>query len=257
MPTYFITGANRGLGRELVTQLLQHPENRVIATLRHLDGMPELLVTKNPHLTILRLDYNDPQSLVTLATELEKMDWPIDVFIANAALNNAKHDVLNSSQDEYLSFFKVNTLGPIETLKIIKPYMMRSQTRKIVFKSSVMGSIQEFPYFLTRAYPCAPYCLSKAAINMLCRELSYELKPDKFIVVSYHPGLINTRDKDQPNDDVSMSKEFIPDAEFLEFVSKETMSIEEAVKCELKVIQGLTVEDNGKFLNYDGDELLF
>lgn len=257
MPTFFITGANRGLGRELVKQLLQSPENKVIATLRHLDGNPDLLVTRNRNLTILKLDYNDPQSLVTVATELGQLDWTIDVFIANAALNNAKQPVLKSTQEEYLSFFKVNTLGPIETLKIIKPYMDKSSIKKIVFKSSIMGSISQFPYFLTRAYPCAPYCLSKASINMLCKELSYELAAEGYIVVSYHPGIINTKEKDRPNDDVSISPDFEPDAEFIKFVTRDSLGIEEAVKRELRVIDGLKQSDSGLFLTHDGSHLSF
>ncbi|CEP23697.1 FAB7 [Cyberlindnera jadinii] len=257
MPTYFITGANRGLGRELVKQLLESGDNHVIATLRHLDNIPEVMVTRNPKLTVLKLDYNDPQSLVTLATELQKMDCTIDVFIANAALNNAKSDVLNSTEEEYLNFFKVNTLGPIETLKIIKPYMLKSKSRKIIFKSSIMGSVSEFPYFLASAYPCAPYCLSKAAMNMLSKELSYELKPENFIVISYHPGLIDTKEKDRPNDDVSIKPDFVPDEAFIKYVTKENLSIEEAVRRELKIISELKPEDNGHFMSHDGSYLAF
>lgn len=254
--TYFITGANRGIGKELVKQLLTNPENRVIATCRRTDAIPELQVTKNPNLVILRLDYSDTNTLINLATELERLQWAIDVFIANAALNTAKHGVLDSSPEEYQQFFKVNTIGPIETLKVLKPFMMKSNTRKVILKSSILGSINGFPDVLAQAYPCAPYSVSKASLNMITKLLSYELAKDGFVVVSYHPGMINTKAK-ETNDDISAKPDFKPDVNFIKIVSREALSIEDGVKKELDIINGLTKEDSGKFLSHTGEEIDF
>lgn len=258
--TYFVTGTNRGIGLELVKQLLQDPTNHVIATLRRVDNVPELNVTKSPNLTILRLDYNseDPEGQYkSLSQELTALDLGIDVFIANAAKNDATTNVLDSSIEEYLKFFRINTLGPILTLKALRPFMLKKKTRKVVFTSSVLGSIGGFPYFLAKQYPCAPYCLSKSGINLLGKELSYELAHEGFIVVNYHPGLINTSKEDKTaNDDYSALKQkFKPDQTILDYVVKNTFSVEDGVSRELKVINALTASDNGKFLTHDGSEV--
>lgn len=258
--TYFITGTNRGIGLELVKQLLQDPSNHVIATLRRVDDIPESTVTKNPKLTILRLDYNmdDPETQYNaLSQELAALDVGIDVFIANAAKNDATTNVLDSSIEQYLNFFRINTLGPVQTFKILKPFMLKKKTRKVVFTSSILGSIGGFPDFLSKHYPCAPYSLSKAGLNLLGKELSFELANEGFIVINYHPGLINTGKKDEfPNDDYNaLKQDFKPDQTILDFVVKNTFSVQEGVSRELKIIKGLTASDNGKFLAHDGSEV--
>jgi len=263
---YFITGTNRGIGLELVKQLLSEPSNHVIATLRHIDDIPELTITKNPKLTILRLDYNSEEPMKqydALKRELKALDLGIDVFIANAAKNDATTNVLKSDIDTFVKFFKINTLGPIETFKILKPFMLKKQTRKVIFTSSILGSISEFPNFLSKRYPCAPYSLSKAGLNLLGKELSYELSPEGFIVINYHPGLINTKiissvDSEVPNDDYSaLKQDFEPDETLLEYVAANTFSVHEGVVRELKVINDLTASDNGKFLSHDGKEIKY
>lgn len=260
MPTYFVTGANRGLGRAAVTQLLEDPNNRVIATCRRAEDIPELTVSRNPQLVVLRLDYSDKESLKTLAAELEALQWGIDVFVANAAANNARNGVLESSPEEHIHFFTVNALGPVETFKVIRPYMERCSTRKVVFVSSILGAINEVPAQLVRSQPCAPYCVSKAALNMFTKQLSWELSEHGFIVVSYHPGIINTKVKSNTgkvNDDVSIAHGFVPDEEFIWSVTKDKLSLEEGVKRQLRVIDGLSQEHNGKFLTHTGNSLSF
>jgi NAD(P)-dependent dehydrogenase (short-subunit alcohol dehydrogenase family) len=96
--------------------------------------------------------------------------------------------------------------------------------------------------------------VSKSALNSLGVQLSHELKGEGFIVINYHPGLINTKVKDT-NDDISARRGFQPNEEFLRYVSKNTLDVEEGAKKELQVIDGLTPDDNGKFLTFDGSEV--
>ncbi|KAH3676160.1 hypothetical protein WICMUC_002182 [Wickerhamomyces mucosus] len=265
--TYFITGTNRGIGFELVKQLLSKGE-RVIATVRRTEDITtELSITKDPNLTVLNLDFNDSDSFIKLSTELRRLNVGIDVFISNAALNTAKTSVLDSSPEEYFKFLKVNTIGPIELIKILKPYLLKKPTRKIVLTSSILGSIAAFPDFISKTTPCAPYNVSKAASNLLGRQLSYELADEKFIVINYHPGLINTRVVHPPkiiskvdvdystNDDTSGVNKQTSDEKLLEYFAKHRLTVEDGVSKELKIIANLSLKDSGKFLTYDGSEI--
>ncbi len=94
-------------------------------------------------------------------------------------------------------------------------------------------------------------------MNLLGKELSFELANEGFIVINYHPGLINTGKKDEfPNDDYNaLKQDFKPDQTILDFVVKNTLSVQEGVSRELKIIKGLTASDNGKFLAHDGSEV--
>lgn len=254
--TYFVTGVNRGIGRELVRQLLDEENTRVIGTVRA--EIPEDLensITKDPRLTILRLDYNDTDSFISIARELEKLNVGIDVFISNAALNESKGLIFDNSLEEFIRYFKINSVGPIELIKILKPYLMKKKTRKIVLTSSIFGSIGDFPDFLADAFPCSPYCVSKSALNSFGVQLSYELKPEGFTVINYHPGLIAT--KDPKKDPIKQKKGFQADKKFVEYFIDNSFDVKHGVAKELQVIKNVKFEDSGKFLTYDGSEVKY
>ena len=94
--------------------------------------------------------------------------------------------------------------------------------------SSMMGSIQaniSGGRYLYRS--------SKAALNMITRSLSVDLRERGIVVVSFHPGWVRT----------DMGGEEGP------------LSPEESVEGMREVMDRLTSEDSGRFLDYQGKEL--
>jgi NAD(P)-dependent dehydrogenase (short-subunit alcohol dehydrogenase family) len=78
------------------------------------------------------------------------------------------------------------------------------------------------------------YTASKAALNMITKGLSFELREAGIRVVAFHPGWVRTR---------MTRKEPAP------------MDPEESVGGMLRVADSLTLEDSGRFLDWRGDEV--
>ena len=79
------------------------------------------------------------------------------------------------------------------------------------------------------------YSSSKSALNMMTKNLSNDLKKEDVIVISIHPGWVKT----------DMGGENAPLV-----VTDSTLGM-------IKVIDSLTIEDSGKFFDWQGNEILW
>lgn len=89
--------ANRGIGFELVRQLLDSPSNLVIATCRNLDkanALSDLKKTAKGTLHIIQLDVTDFANIRASAKEVEMIlgDIVLDCLVNNAAIVRTIHD---------------------------------------------------------------------------------------------------------------------------------------------------------------------
>lgn len=224
MTTYLLTGATRGIGLEFARQLSQRGKEAVIlATARDPGKHAELARLVHE---VLPLDVADPASIDALPGLLK--DRPIDVLINNAGVSSDQRSVADLSMAELQRVFAVNSFGPM--LVVQKALAnLRKGDRKVIFNiSSQLGSITN-----NKGGSSYPYRASKTALNQLTVSLSSELAGEGFCCVVAHPGWVRT-DMGGPN---------------------ATLSPEESVRSMLKVIDGLTGKDSGKFFNYDGAPL--
>jgi len=77
--------------------------------------------------------------------------------------------------------------------------------------------------------------LLQAALNAVTRSMSVDLKPDGIIVTSMHPGWVKTEMGGQ----------------------NATMTVEESVSNIIKTVFSLSEQHSGKFIQYDGKEVLW
>jgi short-subunit dehydrogenase len=126
---------------------------------------------------------------------------------------------------------EVNAIAPLQLAQVFMPNVAASEQNKIVIISSKAGSFELGPK-LPMMYS---YRASKAALNMYIYTLSFETQKNGVIVTLLSPGQVNT---------VPGMK--IPNA----------IETDESVSKMIAVIDSITPEQNGKFLNYsDGKEL--
>lgn len=228
-PTVLITGANRGIGLEYTREIAARGWN-VIATARDPAAAKELaeVAAKHPQLVIEKLDVTDQQSVDALAARYKGQ--PIDILLLNAAMTprypSAFKPLTGVDIDVARQSFEVNALGPLRMARAFMDNVAGSQQRKIVVLSSKGGSFAESPK-MPMMYE---YRGSKAALNMYMYTLSFETPKKGVILTLLSPGQVNT---------VPGMK--IPNA----------IEPAESVGKMLKVIDSLTAEDNGKFLNFE------
>lgn len=185
--TTFITGANRGIGLELVKQYAQSG-GKIFACCRNPVKATELQILANqyPQVEIHALDVCDFEQAKSLGEKLHNES--IDIFINNAGILKKGRESLDElNLEEMEKTFKVNTFAPIEMVKIFRQHIEKSQRKQIVQLSSILGSISE-----TTSNDYYSYRASKAAVNMLMKTASIELAPSEIKILIVHPGWVRT-----------------------------------------------------------------
>ncbi len=235
-PTVLITGANRGIGLEFVRQYSAHDWN-IIATVRNPKKAKELkaLADKDPSIIIETLDVTDHTRIEWLADNYKNQ--PIDVLLSNAGLTPKYVSAFKRVKgvDFYMATksFEVNAAGPLKLSQAFMKHVAASQQKKIVIISSKAGSFEEGPK-MPMMYS---YRASKAALNMFMHVLAYETPKQGITLTLLSPGQVNTMEPGGPK---------MPNA----------IEPPESVAKMIAIIDGLTPEDNGRFLSYtDGTDI--
>ncbi|MFH1853302.1 MAG: SDR family oxidoreductase [Candidatus Neomarinimicrobiota bacterium] len=225
MKTAFITGANRGLGLEFVRQLTAK-NYRVFAGCRRPDRagrLAELI----PAEQLLAIDISDPSSINTACGLLLERTAVLSLLINNAGIGGEADQSLEAvDYNLALATFKTNTLGPLQVTRHLLPALTSGTV--IANISSRMGSVADNGsggYYGLR--------LSKAALNMVSKNISLELAGRGIIVLNLHPGWVRT----------DMGG---PDA---------PLTVSESIAGMLQVIDQAGIADSGKFIDYRGNEL--
>lgn len=185
MRTSLITGAGRGIGRELARVLLDRGE-RVIGTVRDLRQIPGEWAgfREQGRLEVLSLDVRDEASIAAAARAVKVS---VDVLVNNAGIiGPARQSTLDMDFDGFLDTLAVNTLGPLRIVQAFLPHLRLASSGKIVTISSRMGSLS-----YAKSDRIA-YRASKAAVNKVMQGLATDLHEDGIAVVSIHPGWVQT-----------------------------------------------------------------
>jgi NAD(P)-dependent dehydrogenase (short-subunit alcohol dehydrogenase family) len=241
--TVLITGANSGLGLELAKQYGAKGWT-VIATHRRSE-IPESLaavVAEHPNVRVERMDVASIEEVEALAAKLDGM--PIDVLINNAGVyadrsvcqgNEAcrgegrTQSFGNMDYELFDTIMAVNVRGPLVVSENFLDNVRASEQKKIVAISSTNGSVSQ-PLGGSGAIS---YRASKAALNRAFQLVAVHEKPEGVIVLLLHPGAVLTErqaDLDFPG----------------------MIDMEPSVRGMIEVIDKATLQDSGRFIQYDG-----
>ena len=227
MPHALITGANRGLGLEHVSQLLKR-EWTISAAVRDPEGADALkaLDPGDGRLTILPYDASDLNAAQALK---DKVTGPLDILFANAGVMGPKEQAFGeAANDGFLDTFRINTLAPLALAEAFADQVARSQLKVIALQSSRMGSIADNDSGGRYAYRA-----SKAALNAVGKSLSIDLKDKGVVVLILHPGWVRT-DMGGPNG---------------------LMTPSESVSAQLDLIARANPAMSGRFFHISGEDL--
>jgi NAD(P)-dependent dehydrogenase (short-subunit alcohol dehydrogenase family) len=169
------------------------------------------------------VDVSDPAAIERLGSRLGKR--AIDVLVNNAGIGRFGGAVKDLTAEEMHRFFAVNAVGPILVVKALLGSLRAGATKKIASITSTMGSIGD-----NRSGGGYGYRSSKAALNMLNASLALELKSEGFTCVVLNPGWVQT--------DMGGPRAPTP--------------VDVSVGGLLRVIDGATPADTGRFIDHDG-----
>jgi len=251
-PTALVTGSNRGIGLEFARQYADRGW-RVIATCRDPGKAAELkrIAAKYPNVVIERLDITDHAQVDALA---ERYDYlAIDLLLNNAALLGERPAQTFGQIDFELfrRIIEVNTVGTLKVTEAFTPHVLASTQKKIVTLGSAAGSIQMInppPDFYA-------YRASKAALHLLMKNVALQLADQGVLVGLINPGLVDTRGFAKIGPDDPVPEDYKQVVAMIRSGALKLSTPEEAVGQMIPLIDNLTAEQSGVFLNADGQTL--
>ncbi|KAL7978884.1 hypothetical protein Chor_013373 [Crotalus horridus] len=177
-----VTGSNRGIGLELIQQLVKmaEPPELIFATCRTPAGpggkILNELASKHSNIHIIQLEVEDQSSVKAAASVVESLlhGKGLNLLINNAGVNS--YATLETvEQQEMLSAFNTNVVGPILVVKEFLPLLkkaageatikeMSCQRAAIINITSKLASIEQG--FEVMKGPMYPYRASKAPVTV-------------------------------------------------------------------------------------------
>ena len=203
--TVLITGASRGIGREMARLFAKNNYNVVInynKSEKEAKELEEELNNEGHDVRIFKADVsnlNEANALVNFTIgQFEK----IDVLINNAGISRFKL-FTDISFDEWHEVMNVNLNSVFYVTKKALQYMIPEHSGKIINISSMWG--------LVGSANEVHYSTSKAAIIGMTKALAKELGPSNIQVNAIAPGVIETDMLNDVDDDtIEMLREETP-----------------------------------------------
>ncbi|KAK2467376.1 hypothetical protein APHAL10511_000611 [Amanita phalloides] len=191
-----VTGANTGIGFELVRLLAQKGHKVYLAARNETTGKEaaEQLKQENLNVTFVRLDVTNVETINSAKEFIQKNEGKLDVLVNNAGVAELEKDQNATTIDVSVirTCMEVNLFGLIQTTTTLLPLLRASAQAVILNVTSDMSS-NSF-----QARPNAPlqvvaYNSSKAAANSYTIALSQELKKEGIKVNAVTPGFTSTK----------------------------------------------------------------
>lgn len=226
MASVLITGANKGIGLELV-KLYAGASDRVYACCRNpaeATALQQLAAVRD--IVVCEVRVSDGDSVAALARTLSGQS--IDILINNAGTSGPQQGQQTAyvmDFDGWAETFAVNTMAPVRVMQALLANLKAGTNPKIMTISSQMGALSlDMPFSYA-------YCTSKTAVNKFMRLAATELSKDGISVGLIHPGWVKT-DMGGSTADISP---------------------EDSARGIVNVIAQLTLENTGAFWKWNGE----
>ncbi|TDL20424.1 NAD-P-binding protein, partial [Rickenella mellea] len=200
--------SSRGIGLEIVRQLLLDNRNIVFATCRTPSSAKDLNLLNSSakgQLHLVQLDINDESSIDSAVLECKRIlgDGGLDYLLNNAGIMPVKNDfAFRTTKSHLFDTFQSNVIGTALVSQAFLPLLEQGNRKVIMNMSSGLGSLGSgFGPIDTS------YSISKAALNMLTYKQASE-RPD-MVILAMDPGWVQT-DMGGPNAIIKPEDSVVP-----------------------------------------------
>jgi NAD(P)-dependent dehydrogenase (short-subunit alcohol dehydrogenase family) len=182
MSVWFVTGASRGFGVEIVRTALAEG-HQVVATSRNADTIRAAFPDAGDALLPVTLDVTDPAAITAAVNTALTAFERIDVLV-----NNAGHGLLSaveeSTDQDIRAVYETNVFGVLNVLRGVLPVLRRQRSGHVINISSVGG--------FSASEGWGVYCSTKFAMEGYSEALAIELAPLGVQVTVVEPGYFRT-----------------------------------------------------------------
>jgi NAD(P)-dependent dehydrogenase (short-subunit alcohol dehydrogenase family) len=189
-PAALVTGANRGIGREVAKQLAARGYEVVVGARdaqKAREAARQIARETSGRARALPLDVADPASIARAVEELRASPGRLDVLVNNAGVGTDWGvSGTDPDFDAIAKALETNFYGAYRLTVALLGMLRESEHARVVNVSSGMGGVTEMGGW------SPGYRISKAALNAITRILATELKEQGVLVNSACPGFVNT-----------------------------------------------------------------
>ncbi|MCR4267276.1 SDR family NAD(P)-dependent oxidoreductase [Nitratireductor sp. ZSWI3] len=179
---WLVTGASRGLGREIARAALDAGET-VVATARSAEALRDTFGDEQDRFHVLTLDITDAEAANAVAAETTERFGAIDVLVNNAGY--AELGFFETFTDAAVRRqFEVNLFGTMNLARAVVPHMRARRSGLIVTISSVSGLVSNAGG--------AVYSASKFAVEGWMEGFAQEVAPFGIRSLLVEPGMLRT-----------------------------------------------------------------
>lgn len=181
-----VTGATRGIGREIALTLAQNGAN-IAMNYRNLNSEVEDLINEIKSFGVdalaIKCDVSITEEVDNFVKEVKSHYNTIDVLVNNAGITKDGL-IIRMKEEDFDDVLDVNLKGAFNTTKSVSSIMVRQKYGKIINISSVVG-------IAGNAGQCN-YAASKAGVIGFSKSVARELASRNINVNVVAPGYINT-----------------------------------------------------------------
>jgi len=195
--TALITGANKGIGREIARQLGHKGYTVWLGCRDAARGEQAAAELRKEGLDArpLALDVTSDESVKAAALAYAKASDTLDVLVNNAGVATGGYRApSDASLDDMRAVYEVNVFGPVRVTQAFVPFLRKAGQGRIVMMSSSLGSIAEQLDMTSGIYGVnlLGYNSSKSALNMITVSFAKELLASGIKVNAANPGYVAT-----------------------------------------------------------------
>jgi retinol dehydrogenase-12 len=195
--TFFVTGANSGIGRALVEALAARGAGVVLASRSEERTKPVLdgIRTRHPaaDAQFLPLDVSDLGSVRRAAERFLGLGHPLDVLINNAGIAGTR----GLSREGFDLTYATNHIGPFLLTNLLLPKLREAPQGRIVNVASVAQTrVKQIDWSLLerrtepRRSGFADYAVTKLMNVLHAKELARHLVDTRVTTYALHPGAV-------------------------------------------------------------------
>lgn len=179
-----ITGASRGIGREIALAMAKRGANIIVHSrkLEHTNSLVEDIKSLGVEVFPVAAELSNEEEVRVMAdTILEKT--PVDILFNNAGVQTESQDPFwKVNAEDYLWTYKVNVIAPMILIEKCLPGMLERDFGRIINTTS---GVKDQPHQ-------GAYAASKGALDKLTKDYSAELNGKNITINAVDPGWIKT-----------------------------------------------------------------
>jgi 3-oxoacyl-[acyl-carrier protein] reductase len=179
-----ITGASRGVGRQIALALAEHGSRLILhgRQASHCEGLARELREQGLEVEVVAAELSDSGAVDRLIDGVLQKHGGVDILYNNAAIMTPWREAHTTPAEDYRTSFEINVVALTRLCDRLLPPMLAKRWGRIVNVTSGIENIREL----------LPYSMSKAAVDRYVRDVSPSLEGTGVIMSLLDPGWLRT-----------------------------------------------------------------